>query len=253
MENAEFIQRIATVAPDPIYVFDLDEQQRVFGNRPLTELLGYGRLSPTEDAALARSTMHPADLDAIAAFRRTVLTLRDHEVAEVQCRHRHADGTWRWILVRNSVFARKADGRVYQIVGTSIDITEHKAVEEELRRLNTELEERVAARTAELTAANRELQGFVHSVSHDLRAPLRAIDGFTKLLLSDGRGQIGEQARELLERISASAAKLHELMDALLALSRASRSQLTLFRRGQRHRLRHDACRERVCAFQTTA
>ena len=226
VESAEYIQMIAAVTPDPFYVFDLDEQRRVYGNRAMTETLGYGRLSASEDAAVARTILHPADRETVAAFRRTVLQLRDGEVAEVMSRFRRADGTWRWFLTRNSVFARKPDGRVYQIVGTAIDVTEHKAIEEELRTLNTELEQRVAARTAELTGANKELEAFVHSVSHDLRGPLRSIDGFSQLLLSECAEQLDDQARHFLSRIVTSAARLHELMDALLALSRASRGQL---------------------------
>jgi len=162
MEQADFIQRMASVAPDPFYVFDLDEQRRVSGNRALTELLGYGRLSASEDVRVARTIQHPDDMEKLAAFRRAVLKLRDGEVAETLTRNRHANGTWRWILVRNSVFARKPDGRVYQIVGASVDITELKEAEEELRRLNTQLEQRVAARTAELTVANRELEAAFH-------------------------------------------------------------------------------------------
>lgn len=74
-------------------------------------------------------------------------------------------GNWRWVLARGRVTERTADGRAVRMLGTLHDITEIKRAEDELRRLNEELEERVALRTKDLSRSNSELSRTVERLS----------------------------------------------------------------------------------------
>src|SRR4051812_32870360 len=134
------------------------------------------------------------------------------------------DGPHTYITVKFPLM--DAERRPYAICGISTDITDRKRAEEEVQRLNEVLEERVRQRTAELEASTKELDAFAYSVSHDLRAPLRSLAGFSEVLMEDYADQLDETGRRYLERIEANAARMAQMIDDLLNLSRATRVEL---------------------------
>jgi len=96
----------------------------------------------------------------------------------------------------------------------------------EIRAVNARLEQRVGERTAELERINKELESFAYSVSHDLQAPLRAITGFSRILLDDERAHLSEQGQDMLDRVIRNTDRMSELIENILAYSRAGRRPL---------------------------
>jgi signal transduction histidine kinase len=106
---------------------------------------------------------------------------------------------------------------------------ELKKAEDDIRKLNDELEQKVIERTAQLEAVNKELGSFSYSVSHDLRAPIRAINGYTKILAEDYGDVLDADGADILRSIMHNSKKMGELIDDLLAFSKLGRKQVSFF------------------------
>lgn len=168
---------------------------------------------------LAPPAYHAAEATVLVAIS------RGEAIKHYETERLHKDGRLLTVSITTSPI-RDKEG---QVVGASKiirDVSERKRAEQEIQRLNADLERRVVERTAELSAANQELDSFAYAVSHDLRAPVRAINGFSQALIEEYGQAIPNEGLEYLTQIGIATGKMVELIDGLLVLSRSTRGDM---------------------------
>jgi PAS domain S-box-containing protein len=208
-----------------IGIWDIDLQTGVRTWSPQAKAI-YG-LSADDvfDRERQISLIHPDDRAAVQAAVRDFRDLGLVRKLDLHHRIRRPDGEVRWVAVRGEAIYPEQAQRPVRLVGTIIDITERKLAEEQLQGLNETLEQRVRARTAELARRNQELDQFAYVASHDLKAPLRAIGLLAQWINEDAGAHLPDTSREHLDKLRRRIKRMEQLLDDLLAYSRANRRQ----------------------------
>ena len=167
--------------------------------------------------------VHPDDI----AFVNENLGLAVKGIKEYNIDHRiiRPNGKVVWLNAQAELY-RDEHGKPIRLLGTILDITDRKLIQEQILRLNEELEVRVQQRTAQLEAANKELEAFSYSVSHDLRAPLRHTSGYVDLLVKKFKSDLTEKGQHYLDSIADSVHQMGVLIDDLLQFSKTGRAEM---------------------------
>jgi PAS domain S-box-containing protein len=183
--------------------------------------------------------------DQLVMLSDTPLTIEEKLFVEEEVRYYHS----------TKVAVRDTDGTTYGLCGISTDISERKQAEEEIRKLNEDLEQRVQQRTAELEVSSSELQDnqrtllnivddlnrkteelehanaklleldqlksmFIASMSHELRTPLNSIIGFSSIIRDEWLGPVNPEQKENLDTIQRSGKHLLSLINDVIDVSK---------------------------------
>ena len=211
--------------------YDLDIQTGgVVVSPEYARLLGY---TPDEFHSSLRNwldNVHPEDLPALqAAFQEA---LASAQTITCSYRRRTKSGDWIWIDSVGRVVEWDKGGKPLRMIGVHMDSTEQKRSADELRLYRQHLEELVAERTAQLSAAkvtaetaNIAKSAFLANMSHEIRTPLNAITGMAYLIRRSG---VTPQQAERLGKIEVAGQHLLDIINAILDLSKIEAGKLAL-------------------------
>jgi PAS domain S-box-containing protein len=209
-ESEERFRVMADHSPVMIWVTEPDGRCS-FLNRAWFEFTGQSHRDALGFGWL--EAVHPEDRDIARRILRP--TASQQETFRIEYRIRHHDGEWRW-AIDAAAPSYAADGAFLGCIGSIIDITDRKKMEDALR----ESETRLLLSNEELRRVNSDLEQFAYSASHDLREPLRNIGIYSQLLTKRYGPRLDEQGLEFLAYLQNGAARMEMLVEGLLAYTR---------------------------------
>lgn len=192
-------------------IYQSPSYKRIIGYAP-GELLGHN----------AFSYVYPDDIERVGLQFQNLLQ-RPGDIEHVEFRFKHKDG--RWVHLEGTGSNQLHNPAINGIIVNYRDVTEKKEKDEEIRKLNAELEIRVKQRTRQLQASNEELERYAYVVSHDLKTPLRGIGQLSHWIDEDYGDIIGSKGKETLALLADRVRRLNDMIDGILEYSRLGKTK----------------------------
>ncbi|MEG5137956.1 MULTISPECIES: PAS domain-containing sensor histidine kinase [unclassified Microcoleus] len=137
-KQQELLESIIKTIPNFLYIYDTEAQQNIYVNVAVTAMLGYTPQELQDRGTEAISSLiYPDDMPKlIAGMQRLENSTNPHETDDVDYRIKHKNGEWRWVHDRSTIFKRTPDGKMKEVIGSVLDITDRKQAEESLKQQN---------------------------------------------------------------------------------------------------------------------
>ncbi len=209
-EQDYFIQQIADASPTILYLFDVATQSIAYINREAFFVLGY---LPQEivEAGPGITTLlyHPEDMHLLPGRIESKKGFQQKDsMIQYECRMKHKNGEYCWLLVREIVFKTDGKGAITQIIGAALDINRRK-----------EMEKTILQNTLLLEQSNASLEEFAYIASHDLKEPLRKISTFGDRLVTSEIDNLSEEGKSYLRKIVEASHRMQAMISDLLSIS----------------------------------